>query len=46
MLNYDESILIFNNVTNMVRFINKIEDKIPKPKDFESTKSSWEELPF
>ncbi|GAB3772572.1 hypothetical protein GCM10028818_12930 [Spirosoma horti] len=46
VLNYDESILIFNNVTNMVKFINKIEDKIPKTKDYESTKSSWEELPF
>ncbi|NID08922.1 abortive infection family protein [Fibrivirga algicola] len=46
VLNYDESILIFNNVTNMVRFINKIEDKIPKPEDFEGFSSNWEELPF
>lgn len=46
VLNYDESILIFNNVTNMVRFINKIEDNIPKPKDSKITNSSWEELAF
>ncbi|WP_020602679.1 abortive infection family protein [Spirosoma spitsbergense] len=46
VLNYDESILIFNNITNMVRFINKIESKIAKPEDSESPESSWEELPF
>ena len=46
VLNYDESILIFNNITNMVKFLNKIEEKFPKSKDSESTNSSWEELPF
>lgn len=46
VLNYDESILIFNNITNMVKFLNKIEDKMPKPRNAESTNSTWEELPF
>lgn len=45
VLNYNESLLIFNNVTNMVRFVNKIEDKFHKSTEQEEA-TDWDDLPF
>lgn len=42
ILNYDESILIFNNVSNAIRFIEKIEAKIK----LEISKNAIDDLPF
>lgn len=44
VLNYDESIFIFNNLVNLVKFITKIEGKISVIVKNENT--SWDELPF
>lgn len=47
VLNYDESLLIFNNVTNSIKFILSIEDKIDKMnRQSEESPDDWEELPF
>lgn len=47
ILNYDESILIFNNVSNSIKFIQTIEDKNDKTAKAEIAKSEedWD-LPF
>ncbi len=43
ILNYNESILIFNNVSNVIRFLGTIE----KPKTEEKEKvEEWNDLPF
>lgn len=44
LLNYNESLLIFNNVTNSLKFILTIEEKIDLNK--ESQKLEEEDLPF
>lgn len=44
VLNYPESILIFNNVSNTIKFIETIEERIKKTKEPEKT--DWTELPF
>jgi len=44
VLNYQESVLIFNNISNMVKFIQDIENKIPSAKIEE--KADWNDLPF
>lgn len=51
ILNYNESILIFNNVTNSIKFIESIEDQIDKEITEKKQKSDqekmpWDELPF
>ncbi len=49
ILNYSESVLIFNNVTNTIKFIETIEDKIQqqlKKEKIEEEKSFWDNLPF
>jgi hypothetical protein len=46
ILNYSESILIFNNVTNAIKFIQTIEEKYQSQKSEESIQSEWDELPF
>lgn len=45
ILNYSESLLIFNNVTNSIKFIEAIEQilEVDKKKDKEV---EWEDLPF
>jgi len=43
ILNYNESILIFNNVSNVIRFLETIEK--PKTKEKE-TDEEWVDLPF
>ena len=47
ILNYSESVLIFNNVTNSIKFIESIENKIKVENvTIEVEKSDWENLPF
>jgi len=43
ILNYNESILIFNNVSNVIRFLETIEK--PKTKEKEQVEE-WDDLPF
>jgi hypothetical protein len=44
ILNYHESILIFNNISNTIKFIETIENKILKSKDPQEV--DWSDLPF
>ncbi len=44
ILNYDESVLIFNNVSNAIKFIESIETKTKSSKEPEQT--TWTDLPF
>ena len=47
ILNYEESVLIFNNVTNSLKFIETIEEKIDKKKKAEQSENiDWDDLPF
>ncbi|MCM4167778.1 hypothetical protein KCTC52924_01419 [Arenibacter antarcticus] len=47
ILNYPESVLIFNNVTNSIKFIESIEKTIEIENTKEETESAdWEDLPF
>lgn len=42
ILNYNESILIFNNISNVVRFLESIE----KPTSIDDPVDEWDNLPF
>lgn len=44
VLNYHESVLIFNNVSNTIKFIETIENSIKKTKVPE--RADWNDLPF
>lgn len=44
ILNYQESVLIFNNVSNTIKFIESIESSIKKTKEPEQ--ADWTDLPF
>jgi hypothetical protein len=44
VLNYQESVLIFNNVSNTIKFIESIESQIKKTKEPEN--ADWTDLPF
>lgn len=44
ILNYNESILIFNNVSNVIRFLESIEKL--RPIDKEEEVEDWDNLPF
>jgi hypothetical protein len=44
VLNYHESVLIFNNVSNTIKFIESIEGRIKKHKEPDQTE--WNDLPF
>ncbi len=44
ILNYNESILIFSNVSNTIKYIESIETRIIKPKEQEQV--NWTDLPF
>lgn len=47
ILNYSESVLIFNNVTNSIKFIETIEKTIEKENNVEQTETAdWDDLPF
>ena len=44
ILNYHESILIFNNISNTIKFIETIENKLQKSK--QTQQADWTDLPF
>ncbi len=47
ILNYSESVLIFNNVTNSIKFIESVEKTLKQENKKEETESAnWENLPF
>lgn len=51
ILNYQESVLIFNNVTNSIKFIESVEEKIISDKrqqeiDAQNESVNWDDLPF
>jgi len=47
ILNYPESVLIFNNVTNSIKFIESVEKTIEKENKIEESESAdWGDLPF
>ena len=47
ILNYPESVLIFNNVTNSIKFIESIEKTIKQENKIEESESvNWGDLPF
>jgi hypothetical protein len=47
ILNYSESVLIFNNVTNSIKFIESIEKTLEQENKVKETESvDWEDLPF
>lgn len=45
-LNYHESLLILNNISNAIRFIEHIENTIARSKSPTKERSEWDELPF
>jgi len=47
ILNYSESVLIFNNVTNSIKFIESVEKTLEQENELNETESAdWEDLPF
>lgn len=48
VLNYPESVLIFNNVTNSIKFIESIEEKmdLEKKQTEKAEQADWSDLPF
>lgn len=47
ILNYHESILIFNNISNTLRFIESVEDRISeKAEEKRKVEVSWEDIPY
>lgn len=47
ILNYSESVLIFNNVTNSIKFIESVEKTLEQEnKQVETESVDWEDLPF
>lgn len=46
VLNYHESVLIFNNISSTIKFIEFIETQINKVNEAEKTQETWDDLPF
>lgn len=46
VLNYHESVLIFNNISSTIKFIEFIETQIKKANEPEKVQEAWDELPF
>lgn len=46
ILNYRESLFIFNNIINSVKFIEDIESEFNKKTKEENKNNKWDELPF
>jgi hypothetical protein len=46
VLNYHESILIFNNISSAIKFIEFIETQMKKANEPEKTQEEWDDLPF
>ena len=45
ILNYNESILIFNNVSSVIKFIESIEKDRPD-NESQEVKTEWDDIPF
>jgi hypothetical protein len=46
ILNYNESILILNNIASSIRFIQSIEKDGEESKKPESVEPDWDKIPF
>ena len=46
LLNYNESVLIFNNVSSTIRFIESIEKSLDLEKKKKEIDTEWDEIPF
>ena len=47
ILNYNESVLIFNNISNTVRFVESIENRISEQKKKAPKEQiGWDDIPF
>jgi len=46
LLNYNESILILNNVSNTIKFIESVEKDIARMEKQKDAEEDWEDLPF
>ncbi|MBF0598311.1 abortive infection family protein [Faecalibacter rhinopitheci] len=46
VLNYHESLLIFNNISSTIKFIEFIETQIKKVNEPEKIQEAWDDLPF
>jgi len=46
LLNYNESVLIFNNVSSTIRFIESIEKTLDIEKKTEQIDTKWDDIPF
>lgn len=46
VLNHEESILIFNDIANVIRFIESVDPKQPEEKAESEVKIDFEEIPF
>jgi hypothetical protein len=44
ILNYNESVLIFNNVTSSIKFIGSIE--VNQEKSVQNDNDAWDDIPF
>ena len=45
ILNYNESILIFNNVSSVIKFMESIEQDRPD-NESQEVKTEWDDIPF
>lgn len=46
VLNYHESLLIFNNISSAIKFIESIETQMKKVNEPENALEKWDDLPF
>ena len=46
ILNYHESVLIFNNISSIIKFIESIEKENSEVDDEDEIKTEWDEIPF
>jgi len=46
ILNYQESVLIFNNVSSTIKFIEYVETQMEMQKKAEQAQAAWDDLPF
>jgi len=46
ILNYNESILIFNNISSSIKFIETIEEKNSRPEKPKNDEPNWGDIPF
>jgi hypothetical protein len=46
ILNYHESVLIFNNVSNAIKFIEAIEKKNLDVDEQDEVQTEWDDIPF